>query len=110
MVARHHDPLGDLKRRLLPPNDMLRQELDVPLQPAPQSPRKGTVDWHGKRRRHEPACPPDCWRTINRLTVIPIAMMEDSHLNRAILYASSKRAHASRLGALLAERRARSGR
>jgi hypothetical protein len=56
-------------------------------------------DWHYD-------APRNCWRQRDG-TVIGIAKMADSHLGHAIRFAQTKSQHASRLPALLAERKKR---
>lgn len=67
----------------------------------------GGRDWHAHRNDTEPRCGADQWRTRDRHEVIYMHEMTDSHLGHSIRFASTKRQHASRLSALLAERERR---
>lgn len=64
-------------------------------------------DWHAQRNEEEPRCSADQWRTRDRAVVTYISEMHDRHLGHCIRFASTKPQHASRLTALLEERRQR---
>lgn len=64
-------------------------------------------DWHKKWRPEEPQCDGHQWRQRDRYAVIDISAMGDNHLKHALRFAATKKQHASRLSALLAEKNRR---